>query len=117
MMGSAPVDMRARVFGRYSAVAYLAGAFGALAAGGPAAFRRLYPALPADQRWLLAFPVVAVICALLARRISPAMEADRRTETRLIRSRKNVQQLALLFALDSYGGASSSRRSSSTGST
>jgi MFS family permease len=104
MMGGAPIDMRARVFGRYNAVAYLAGAVGSLAAGGPAAFRKLYPALPADQRWLFAFPVVAVICALLARRISAAMEADRRTETRLIRSRKNVRQLSVLFALDAYGG-------------
>jgi len=104
MMGGAPLDLRARVFGRYNAVAYLAGAIGSLAAGGPAAFRKLCPALPADQRWLLAFPVVAVACALLARRMSPATEADRRTETRLVRSRKNVQQLALLFALDSYGG-------------
>lgn len=104
MMGGAPIDIRARVFGRYNAVAYLAGAVGSLAAGGPAAFRKLYPALPIDQRWLLAFPIVAVICALLVRRISAAMEADRSTETRLIRSRKNVQQLAALFALDAYGG-------------
>src|SRR5262249_44267754 len=51
MMGAAPLDMRARVFGRYNAIAYLAGAIGSLTAGGPAAFRRLYPALPADQRW------------------------------------------------------------------
>jgi MFS family permease len=104
MMGGAARELRARVFGRYNAIAYLAGALGSLAAGGPSAFRKLYPALPADQRWLLAFPVVAVACALLTRRISPSMEADRRTETRLVRSRKNVQQLALLFALDSYGG-------------
>ena len=62
MMGSAPLEARARVFGRYNAMAYLAGAVGSLAAGGPAAFRKLYPALPADQRWLLVFPVVAVAC-------------------------------------------------------
>jgi hypothetical protein len=50
--------MRARVFGRYNAVAYLAGAIGALAAGGPDAFRHLVPSLPAGQRWLLAFPAL-----------------------------------------------------------
>src|SRR5262249_19694849 len=104
MMGSAPVDMRARVFGRYNAVAYLAGAVGSLTAGGPAAFRQLYPALPADQRWLLAFPIIAAVCVGLSRRMSSAMEADRARETRLIRSRKNVQRLAALFALDAYGG-------------
>ena len=70
MMGSAPVAMRARVFGRYNAVAYLAGAIGALAAGGPDAFRRLVPGLPADQRWLFAFPAIALVCAALASRLS-----------------------------------------------
>ncbi|HEX9718037.1 MAG TPA: hypothetical protein VGA93_08870, partial [Actinomycetota bacterium] len=41
MMGNAPPAHRARVFGRYNAVAYLAGAVGSLAGGGPAAFREL----------------------------------------------------------------------------
>src|SRR5438552_7684813 len=62
MMAAAPADTRARVFGRYNAVAYLAGSVGALAAGGPGAFRRLFPALPADQRWLFAFPALGLVC-------------------------------------------------------
>jgi MFS family permease len=74
MMGGAPAAMRARVFGRYNAVAYLAGAIGALTAGGPDAFRRLVPALPADQRWLLAFPALAIVCVALARRLSARVE-------------------------------------------
>jgi predicted MFS family arabinose efflux permease len=74
MMGGAPAAIRARVFGRYNAVAYLAGAIGALTAGGPHAFRRLVPALPADQRWLLAFPALALLCAALARRLSARVE-------------------------------------------
>ncbi len=74
MMGRAPAAIRAMVFGRYNAVAYLAGAIGALTAGGPDAFRRLVPALPADQRWLLAFPAVAIVCAALARRLSARVE-------------------------------------------
>jgi MFS family permease len=74
MMGGAPAAIRARVFGRYNAVAYLAGAIGALTAGGPDAFRRLVPAVPADQRWLLAFPAVAIVCAALARRLSARVE-------------------------------------------
>ena len=105
MMGSAPLKARARVFGRYNAVAYLAGAVGSLAAGGPAAFRKLYPALPADQRWLLVFPVVAVACAILAWKMSPGVEMDDRRDVRLSdRSRNNVRGLAALFSLDSYAG-------------
>jgi hypothetical protein len=74
MMGGAPAAMRARVFGRYNAVAYLAGAIGSLSAGGPDAFRRLVPALPADQRWLLAFPALAIVCVALAWRLSDGVE-------------------------------------------
>ena len=124
MMGSAPADMRARVFGRYNAVAYLAGAIGALAAGGPDAFRRLVPALPADQRWLLAFPALALVCAALAHRLSDGVEpgrdrgegvgkgakrrggpASRSARPRpLDRSRRTVLKLAALFGMDSFAG-------------
>ncbi|HVH54162.1 MAG TPA: MFS transporter, partial [Actinomycetota bacterium] len=124
MMGSAPVAMRARVFGRYNAVAYLAGAIGALAAGGPDAFRRLVPALPPDQRWLFAFPAIALVCAALASRLSDGVEAGggraegvgRGTKRRggpasrsalprpLDHSRRTVIRLAALFGLDSFAG-------------
>ena len=121
MMGSAPAAMRARVFGRYNAVAYLAGAIGALAAGGPDAFRRLVPALPADQRWLLAFPALALVCAVLASRLSDGVEAAREGASRgwerrgepasrsrgprpLDRSRRTVVKLAALFGMDSFAG-------------
>src|ERR671936_2479710 len=60
MIGQAPATSRVRVFGRYNAIAYLAGAVGSLAAGGPALFRRVIPSLPADQRFLLVLPVLAV---------------------------------------------------------
>jgi len=121
MMGSAPAAMRARVFGRYNAVAYLAGAIGALAAGGPDAFRRLVPALPADQRWLLAFPALALVCTVLASRLSDGVEAAREGASRgwerrggpasrsrgprpLDRSRRTVVKLAALFGMDSFAG-------------
>jgi len=123
MMGSAPAAMRARVFGRYNAVAYLAGAIGALAAGGPDAFRRLFPALPADQRWLLAFPALAIVCVVLAGRLSERVEAAGRGESAgrgaerrgapasrsapphpLARSQRTVAKLAALFGLDSFAG-------------
>jgi predicted MFS family arabinose efflux permease len=104
MMGGAPGEERARVFGRYNAVAYLAGSIGALAAGGPAIFRRFLPALPADQRWLLVFPAVAIVCALLTRRLSRAVEIEDRNEARLVRSKRTVRGLAALFSLDSFAG-------------
>ena len=109
MMGGAPAAMRARVFGRYNAVAYLAGAIGALAAGGPDAFRRLVPALPADQRWLLAFPALALVCVALASRLSDGVEASggpsRIVRHRpLDRSKRTVIRLAALFGMDSFAG-------------
>jgi hypothetical protein len=104
MMGAAPASSRARVLGRYNAVAYLSGSIGALAAGGPQAFRSVFPALPADQRWLLAFPVIGVACALLALRLSDATEIERGTEGKLVRSRRTVRGLAALFSLDSFAG-------------
>lgn len=110
MMGTAPSDARARVFGRYNAVAYLAGAIGSLTAGGPAALRAVHPAVPSTQRWLLVMPLIAILSALVASRLSPAMEpapappnlvVPRRP---LVRSRSIVARLSGLFGLDSFAG-------------
>ncbi len=108
MMGGAPAEVRARVFGRYNAVAYLAGAVGALAAGGPALLRHAVPAVPTGQRWLLAFPVIAIACAALATRLSTAVEAPRGApmgrSRPLQRSRGTVVRLGALFATDAFAG-------------
>jgi len=104
MMGSAPAAARARVFGRYNAVAYLAGAAGALAAGGPALLRRLLPDIPADQRWLLLFPLVAIVCVALALRLSSSVESGAPAGRPLERSRSTVARLAALFGLDAFAG-------------
>jgi len=89
-------------------VAYLAGSFGALAAGGPDFFRRFFPALPASQRFLLAYPVVGVACAWLATRLSRRVEAGEELSASrkfpLLRSKGTVARLAGLFAVDSFGG-------------
>jgi predicted MFS family arabinose efflux permease len=99
---------RSRAFARYNAVAYLAGSVGSLAAGGPDLFRRIYPALPASQRFLLAFPVVAVVAAMVATRLSPRVEAGEELSLErrfpLVRSKGTVARLSGLFALDSFGG-------------
>ncbi len=105
MMGSSPRDVRARVFGRYNAVAYLAGAAGALAAGGPELLRRAIPSLPADQRWLLLFALVALAGVAISLRLSPAVESAVPTTGRpLQRSRSTVARLAALFGLDAFAG-------------
>jgi predicted MFS family arabinose efflux permease len=109
MLGEAPAGTRARLFGRYNAAAYLAGSVGALCAGGPAAFRHLLPSLPADQRWLLAFPVVAVGAVGIAGRLPTGRRHDRppvghRRDGSPLRSRRRIRRLAGLFALDAFGG-------------
>ncbi|HET9417635.1 MAG TPA: MFS transporter [Candidatus Limnocylindria bacterium] len=106
MLASTPPRERSRVYGRYNAVAYLAGAVGALAAGGPSALRDVLPALPPDQRWLLVVPVGAVACLVLGLRLSRSVEvSDAASGQRgLQRSRLAVRRLAGLFAVDAFAG-------------
>jgi predicted MFS family arabinose efflux permease len=106
MIGQAPGATRIRVFGRYNAVAYLAGAIGALAAGGPEFARRVLPSTPADQRWLLLFPVIAMLCLVQTARLSPAVEhgGEGQPAAPLRRSRDRVVKLSSLFALDAFAG-------------
>jgi MFS family permease len=105
MIGHAPADARTRVFGRYNAIAYLAGAAGSLSAALPAMAGRAISWAPEARSWLLLFPVLAVVCAGLATRLTPAVEAatGRRTSP-LHRSRRTVVRLAALFSLDSFAG-------------
>jgi MFS family permease len=106
MLASTPPRERGRVYGTYNAVAYLAGAVGALAAGGPSAMRDLLPALPPDQRWLLVMPIGAAVSVWLAVRLSPQVEvpAGAPGQRGLQRSRAAVQRLAAFFALDAFAG-------------
>lgn len=106
MIGNAPVPAHARVFGVYNAVAYLAGALGALFAGIPAAFRHRWPGVPADQRWLLVQSASAILAALIAVRLTRAVEPQEasRSRERLVRSRSMVRRLAALFAVDAFAG-------------
>lgn len=100
-------DRRTRVFGTYNAIASLAGSLGALAAGGPALLRELWPGLPADQRFFLLMVPVGLAGAVLARSLSAAAETGRGSDPKrpsLQRSRGNVLRLSSLFALDSFAG-------------
>lgn len=107
MLASTPPRDRSRLYGRYNAVAYLAGAVGALAAGGPSALRDVLPALPPDQRWLLVMPLGAALCAYIAVQLSRSVEIPPgvdHAERGLLRSRTAVRRLAGLFALDAFAG-------------
>ncbi|HEY3427429.1 MAG TPA: MFS transporter, partial [Acidimicrobiia bacterium] len=106
MLAGAPKAVRSRVYGRYNAVAYIAGAIGALAAGGPSALRTLFAGLPPDQRWLMVMPLGALACCFLAVRLSPTVEVmgDLPRQRGLGRSRQAIQRLAALFSLDAFAG-------------
>src|SRR6185436_16059940 len=105
MIGQAPAETRLRVFGRYNAVAFLAGAVGALAAGGPAFLDRWWTGTPTGRAWFLLFPVGAVICLWLAGGLSPALETEAQAaRAPLERSRSTVTKLAGLFAVDAFAG-------------
>ena len=104
MIGQAPTASRLRVFGRYNAIAFLTGALGALAAGGPAFLHQVWTGAPADRRWFLLFPIAAIVCVWLATRLSGVMEIEDRAHARLERSRTQVFKLASLFSIDAFAG-------------
>jgi len=105
MIGQAPAETRLRVFGRYNAVAYLAGAFGALLAGGPAFVHRFWSGTPTGRAWFLLFPIGAGICLWLAAGLSAGLETEvARTRIPLERSRSTVTKLSSLFAVDAFAG-------------
>jgi predicted MFS family arabinose efflux permease len=88
---------RVRIFGTYNTVAALAGSAGALLAGSAGGSRSL----------LLVYPVAAAAAFVAAAALSDAVDVGRppAAATRpLKRSRANVRRLALLFAIDSFGG-------------
>jgi MFS family permease len=105
MIGQAPAETRLRVFGRYNAVAYLAGAFGALLAGGPTFVHRFWSGTPTGRAWFLLFPIGAGICLWLAAGLSAGLETEvARSRIPLERSRATVTKLSSLFAVDAFAG-------------
>lgn len=105
MIGQAPAETRLHVFGRYNAVAYLAGAAGALLAGGPAFVQRVWTAAPTGRAWFLLFPIGAALCLWFAAGLSPALETHvAAAQAPLDRSRSTVTRLASLFAVDAFAG-------------
>jgi MFS family permease len=91
-------------FGRYNAVAALAGAGGALLAGGPTALRDVVPGLPPDQRWLLVYSALGLLGVFLVGGLTSAVENPRPPTTDPTPVSPDVMRLAGLFAIDSFAG-------------
>jgi predicted MFS family arabinose efflux permease len=101
-----PPARRTRLFGTSNAVATMAGSLGALAAGGPALLRDVWPGVPADHRFLLVLVPVGLAGMGIARSLSPQVEVPQTDRNRhaLGSSRRQVLGLSALFAVDSLGG-------------
>ena len=96
-------------FSLYNAVATVAGSAGALAAGVPGLLRGAWSSPPPDDRYFLVFVPVALAGAVIASRLSPAVEAPAASPSSpprrpVDRSRPVVYRLCALFAVDSLGG-------------
>jgi predicted MFS family arabinose efflux permease len=84
------------LFGVYNTVATIAGSLGALLA-----------LAGSSNRWLLAYPLAAAAGLAASARLTDAVEAGSSPtaqRARLHRSRRTVQQLSALFAVDSFAG-------------
>ncbi|MGH2515384.1 MAG: MFS transporter [Ktedonobacterales bacterium] len=118
-----PPEGRTRLFARYNLVASLAGALGALFAGVADLLHRAGMSLLAATHLLLGvYVLAALVVALLARRLSPTVEApafgtpgtqhqiqaDARKTRRLVpplgQSRGLILRLAALFSVDALAG-------------
>src|SRR5260370_660348 len=117
--GAAGIRLRLRrgAAGRYLAAAGLLGGAGGPGcdlgrgpAGLPGLLRGLWPSPRPDDRYFLVFVPVALAGALVAARLSPAVEAPQaprpagRQRRAVDRSRPVVYRLCALFAVDSLGG-------------
>jgi predicted MFS family arabinose efflux permease len=91
-----------RLFGRYNTVATLAGSLGA------ALVALLALVGQDDRRLLLIYPLLAVVALPIAAGLSAGVERGaeltRRQAPPLGKSRSIVQRMAMLFAVDSFGG-------------
>jgi MFS family permease len=103
-----PDTRRTHVFARYSLVASLAGAVGALSAGIPerVADRTDVTELAAQQWLFVAYAAVGAVIFGLYRGLRPRPPADlaRGARQGLHRSKGIVYRLAALFSIDSFGG-------------
>jgi MFS family permease len=106
LSGAVLARQRTLLFAFYNVAGTLAGAVGALVAGAPGwlARRHEWDLLEAHRVMFLGYVLVAVLAALLYRRLSPPPSpAEARQRRPLARSRAIVFKLAALFSLDALG--------------
>jgi MFS family permease len=99
---------RTEMFARYNLSGNLAGALGALASGLPVAAARRFgwDRTAAERSGFALYAAVAVAVGVLYWKLSPALErhVGAAKAAPLLRSRRIVFRLAVLFSLDSFGG-------------
>ncbi|MEX0947007.1 MAG: hypothetical protein WD064_06540, partial [Acidimicrobiia bacterium] len=102
LSGRLDANALAAGFGWYNAIAAAAGSLGALAAALPQVAREAWNRAPSDRVWFLLFIPIAITGIVIARRLSPLVEATqgRRKAAPLGPSRPAVVRLSSLFALD-----------------
>jgi len=110
LIGGAEAPRRLRLFGRYNAIAYLAGAVGSLAAAGAGDLRRSGLVTLSTPALFAAFPLVAIVCVALALQVrstgggnEPGAAAPSLAGPSSRPSRRIVL-LSSLFAVDAFGG-------------
>lgn len=103
-----PPDRRTHVFARYSLVASLAGAFGALAAGVPEwmSDHTDLSHLDAQRGVFVAYALVGVVLLASYRRLGPrpTLVVEGLGRSGLGRSKAIVLKLSALFSVDAFGG-------------
>lgn len=106
LSGRLDANALAAGFGWYNAIAAAAGSLGALAAALPQVAREAWNRAPSDRVWFLLFIPIAITGIVIARRLSPLVEATqgRRKAAPLGPSRPAVVRLSSLFALDAFAG-------------
>jgi predicted MFS family arabinose efflux permease len=103
LIGRSDARIRLRLFGRYNAIAYLAGAVGSLAAAGAGLLQRSGHLILSTEALFVAFPIVAVACAALAMTVRE-QEVQAAAEPPRTKPSRKVVRLGSLFALDAFGG-------------
>jgi len=105
MIGQAPGETRLRVFGRYNAVAYVAGAGGSLSAAAVGAARHATLVSLSTASLFAAFPVAALACAAIALTLKgDARTGDATARPGRVLPGRRLVALSSLFAVDAFGG-------------
>jgi len=105
LISLAPAETRLRVFGRYNAVAYVAGAGGSLSAAAVGAARHATLVSLSTASLFAAFPVAALACAAIALTLKgDARTGDATARPGRVLPGRRLVALSSLFAVDAFGG-------------